>query len=167
MSALLTAAPIEATIGGVTMLIPPATLYEIGVCESSYIASLRRQAIESTMGLGAEERQMALNALSQYAGQLGDDISPLFDWLAYSIEGQVKLLVVCIEAGTGNRVLPRDVATWIHESGGNQYGSPFYEWMVRSGLRRNPVGESVKPEPTSATGEQNASGEPSSDGATA
>jgi len=162
----LTAAPLEATIGGVTIAIPPATLYEIGVCETSYIASLRRQAIESTMGLGAEERASALNALAQYAGQLGDDISPLFDWLAYSVEGQIKLLLVCIESGTGKRVLPRDVATWIHETGGNQYGTPFFEWLVRSGMRVNPLGESGPPVPPAATGEPSKSDEQSSDGAT-
>ena len=109
---------------------------------------------------------MALNALAQYAGQLGDDISPLFDWLAYTIEGQIKLLVVCIESGTGKRVLPRDVAVWIHESGGTSYGSPFFEWMVRSGLRKNPVGESEQPDPPAPTGEPSSSPEPSSDGAT-
>lgn len=165
MSAILTAAPIQALIGGVTISIPPATLYEIGVCESSYIASLRRQAIESTMGLGAEERQMALNALAVFVGQLSDDISPLFDWLAYTIEGQIKLLLVCIESGTGIRVLPRDVAIWMHESGGNRPGTPFFDWMVRSGLRVNPLGESDQPVPATATGEASESAEVSSVGA--
>lgn len=166
----LTAAPIKAKIGGKEIDIYPATAYEIGICESSFLASLRRQAIESTMGLGADERDLALRAVAQYAAQLYDDVTPLYEWVSSSIEGTVKLLLICIETAGGAKVLPRDVGRWLSESGGIRPGAPVFDWMVRSGLRSDPtVPPSGEASPAKQTGSEvgiDTSEEPSSESPT-
>src|SRR5690606_33573424 len=126
--ASLSAAPVAAKIGGKDVAIHPATAYEIGICESSFLASLRRQAIESTIGLGTEERQLAMEAVAQYAGGLCDDVTPLYQWVAHNIEGTVKLLIICIETSGGQKVQPRDVARWLESSGGLRAGTPAHNW---------------------------------------
>lgn len=127
------------TIDGRRGKLHPLGLYEVGVCESSYIAYCRRQTLKSTMGLPEIERIKSIDLEIAHVATLDTDATPIFEWIIGSHEGLCEALSSCIELDDRSAVSPRECGRWYMESGRDGEGSPTFKWMVASKLRPDPT----------------------------
>lgn len=148
----------------------PMSLYELGLCETAFHAYMTRQALITTIGLGEDERQQALDRAAVYCSALEVDLTPLTDWITGTLEGVCTALSVSMSDSHGKQIPPREAGRWAEASGGFAPGSgtPVEKWLIDSQLRPDPTDpESEKEETTRDQSEaepSEPSTEPSSDG---
>lgn len=130
---------IDIVIAGKKCKLHPLRLYEIGVLERKYAASLRWTAVESTKGLGAEERRLALEAAGEQVASLAADVTPLYRWFIGSQEGMINCFHACVD---NDDVTMRECGHWISVAtakGESPEAEQFNTWMIASGLRPDPT----------------------------
>lgn len=142
------AQPQEVTVGGKKVKLHPMSLYELGLCETAFIAYMTRQAILTTRGLGTEEREQALNRAAVYCSALEVDLTPLNDWINGTLEGLCSALASCMVTHDGEPVSPRDAGRWCEETGSTSDGTPTKQWMIDSRLCADPTDPESTPEMT-------------------
>lgn len=141
--------PIPIVIGGMNVRLHPLSIYEIGIAESFYVSKVRREALQSTLGIPAE-RESALLAAADHIAELDTDASPVTEWIMGSFEGLTIALASCMEGPAGWTPSHRDVGRWYMENGGQNDGSPVQQWLIASRLRSDPTEGGERP-PTNPT----------------
>ena len=141
--------PRPVTIGGRSLLLYPLTLHVVGQLVPDYIATMRRQALLSTDGLGSDERDAALASVTAEAIRIDENVGPVIDWI-----GTPPGMTRAVQLSLSSPLSIHEVAAFTHgcimaDAGDDPDApiGPIAWWLFDSGLGPDPTKPPLAKEP--------------------